>query len=498
MTQAFPEMLFVFEMANNHQGDVEHGLRIISEMGRIAGRYGIRAAVKLQYRDLDTFIHPAWMGRTDIKHVPRFLGTRLASSDLRRLVTATRHGGMLAMVTPFDEASVNLALEHEVDILKVASCSAADWPLLEAVAAAGKPVICSTGGKSIHEIDKVVSFFDHRGVTDLALLHCVGLYPTPNGQIQMRFLRRLQERFRHLVVGYSGHEAPDNLDVVRAAVAVGARVLERHVGVPRDGSPLNAYSMDPAQTADWVEAALRVLEICGNTGSDKSILPEEVRSLHQLTRGTYARRAIGAGEVIGREDVFFAMPCEEGQTTSGEFAEGMVASRDYEHGAALLESRVRGPVEVMREAIHDAKGMLQEAGIAVGANFEIELSHHHGPQQFRRFGAVIINLVNREYCKKLIVVLPGQHHPGHYHKVKEETFQVLHGELDLFLDGQPRHLYPGDLQVIDRGQTHEFRSDGGCVIEEISTTHVPKDSHYKDRRIASSDPMIRKTLVEAW
>lgn len=498
MTQAFPEMLFVFEMANNHQGDVELGLRIISEMGRIAGRHGVRAAVKLQYRDLDTFIHPAYVGRTDVKHVPRFLGTRLAPRDFSRLVTATRHAGMLAMVTPFDEASVDLALEHEVDILKVASCSATDWPLLEAIAAAGKPLICSTGGKSIHDIDKTVSFFDHRCVKDLALLHCVGLYPTPNAQIQMRFMRRLQERFRHLVVGYSGHEAPDNLDVVRAAVALGARILERHVGVASEAAPLNAYSMDPGQTAAWVEAALRTREICGGEGIDKAIPPEEVRSLHQLTRGAYAGRPIAAGETLGRQDVFFAMPCGEGQTTSGEFAEGMVASRDYEEGAPLLESRVRGSVEVMREAIHDAKGMLHEAGIAVGANFEIELSHHHGPQQFRRFGAVIINLVNREYCKKLIVVLPGQHHPGHYHKVKEETFHVLHGELDLFLDGQPRHLSAGDMQIIDRGQTHEFRSERGCIIEEISTTHVPKDSHYKDVRIASSDPMVRKTLVEAW
>ena len=66
MTQTFPDLLFVFEMANNHQGDVEHGLRIISEMGQIAGRHGIKAAVKLQYRDLDTFIHPDYLGRADV------------------------------------------------------------------------------------------------------------------------------------------------------------------------------------------------------------------------------------------------------------------------------------------------------------------------------------------------------------------------------------------------------------------------------------------------
>jgi sialic acid synthase SpsE/quercetin dioxygenase-like cupin family protein len=497
MTQTFPDLLFVFEMANNHQGDVEHGLRIISEMGQIAGRYGIRAAVKLQYRDLDSFIHPDYVQRKDVKHIPRFLTTRLAERDFRRLVSATRHAGLLTMVTPFDEPSVALALEHEVDILKVASCSAMDWPLLEAIAAAGKPVICSTGGKGVHDIDKVVSFFDHRYVKDFALLHCVGLYPTPSAQVQMRFMQRMQERFRPVPVGYSGHEAPDNLDVVKAAVALGARILERHVGVLKDGAPLNAYSMDPVQTAAWVESALHMKEICG-AGREKSIPPEEVQSLHQLTRGAFARKPIAKGEPLTRENVFFAMPCGEGQTTSGEFVETMTASRDYGENEPLSESRTRGQVEVMREAIHDAKGMLREAGIEIGTQFEVELSHHYGPQQFRRFGAVIINLLNREYCKKLIVVLPGQHHPGHFHKVKEETFHVLYGELDLYLDGKVRHLGPGDMQLIERGQLHEFRSDGGCIFEEISTTHVPKDSHYRDRSIAALDPMARKTLVEAW
>jgi N-acetylneuraminate synthase len=497
MNNAFPDLLFVFEMANNHQGDVDHGLRIISEMGQIAGRHGVRAAVKFQYRDLDTFIHPQYVGREDVKHVPRFLATRLQPAQFRRLVAATRHAGLLTMVTPFDEPSVDLALEHEVDILKVASCSATDWPLLEAIAAAGKPVICSTGGKSIHDIDKIVSFFDHRYVKDLALLHCVALYPTPDKNVQMRFMQRMMDRFPNLPVGYSGHEAPDDLDVVKAAAALGARILERHVGMPREDSALNAYSLDPGKTGAWVEAALRMREICG-TSREKEIPAEETRSLHQLTRGTFARRRIRAGEALSRDDVFFAMPCGEGQTTSGEFSDDMVASVDYEEGAPLAESRTRGPVEVMREAIHDAKGMLKEAGIEIGSQFEVELSHHHGPQQFRRFGAVIINLLNREYCKKLIVVLPGQHHPGHYHKVKEETFHVLHGELDLLLEGRVRHLGPGDMQLIERGQTHEFRSEGGCIIEEISTTHIPKDSHYKDRGIAARDPMARKTVVEAW
>ena len=64
--------LFIFEMANNHQGSVEHGRKIIQYLGDLKHQYGINAAVKFQYRDLDTMIHPDFISRRDVKHIPRF------------------------------------------------------------------------------------------------------------------------------------------------------------------------------------------------------------------------------------------------------------------------------------------------------------------------------------------------------------------------------------------------------------------------------------------
>ncbi|MBO4505039.1 MAG: hypothetical protein J5728_01275, partial [Lachnospiraceae bacterium] len=87
-TQELFDNLFIFEMANSHQGSVEHGIDIIRAMGRIARKYNIRAAVKLQYRELDSFIHPDYKGRTDIKHIPRFESTRLMPEQFNRLVEA--------------------------------------------------------------------------------------------------------------------------------------------------------------------------------------------------------------------------------------------------------------------------------------------------------------------------------------------------------------------------------------------------------------------------
>mgnify|MGYP003326446595 CR=1 FL=1 len=69
--------LIIFEMANSHQGSVEHGINIIKEMSKIAHKYNVKAAVKLQYRNLDTFIHPDFKGSKEYKHIDRFEGTRL-------------------------------------------------------------------------------------------------------------------------------------------------------------------------------------------------------------------------------------------------------------------------------------------------------------------------------------------------------------------------------------------------------------------------------------
>lgn len=489
--------LIIFEMANNHQGSVEHGLRIIDEMAKIARKHDIRAAVKLQYRELDSFIHPDFKQRKDVKHIPRFLETRLSKEQFRSLVMATHDAGMLSIITPFDEPSVDLALNHGVDVLKVASCSCMDWPLLEVIANAGNPVICSTGGCTISDLDKIVTFFEHRQVADLALLHCIGLYPTADKDQQLGFMRRMMVRYPHCTVGYSGHEAPDNLRVATAAVAMGARIVERHVGVPTETIKLNAYSMNPEQTSRWVEEVLHARAMCGSI-VDKKVSEEERASLRSLARGVFARGDIGKGEALSADRVFFAMPCSEGQTTSAEYLSTMTASRDYKAGEAIQERRAYDSVHAMRSVVHEAKGLLREARIALGPDYEIELSHHYGMDQFRRTGATIVSVINREYCKKLIILLPGQSHPAHSHKRKEEAFQVLYGEMELELDGDKRTMRPGDMQLVRRGQVHAFSTKIGCVFEEISTTHIKGDSVYADPEIAKLDPVQRKTSIDNW
>ncbi len=498
MSEIF-ENLHIFEMANNHQGDVAHGLKIIDAAAKLAREHRVRAAVKLQFRELDSFIHPAARGREDIKHIPRFESTRLDEGQFRQLVDHMRESGLVSVATPFDESSVGLCQALGIDIIKVASCSATDWPLIEEIAAANKPVIASTGGLSIYEIDNLVTYL-HKRVPELAIMHCVSLYPTPPEQHAMNFMAKMVRRYPYVSIGYSGHEAPDNTEVVMVAVAKGARLLERHFGVETDTISLNQYSMNPEQAGEWIAAAERARAIAG-VDDDKHVSQAEYESLLQLQRGVFARRAIGKGETVSREDVYFAMPCEDGQLTSGQFGRYRAhyeATRDYKPDEALFEHARQDQTTQLRGILHDAKGQLYEAGIALGDDISIEVSHHYGLDRFRETGCVLINSINREYCNKFLIMLPGQKHPHHKHKHKEETFHLLWGDLEVDLEGDIIHLEPGDKLLVERDQLHAFRTRKGCIFAEISTEAIRSDSYYADDTIARMDPLERKTIVEHW
>lgn len=491
--------LFIFEMANNHQGSIEHGKNIIDAMAKIAKDEAIKAAVKLQYRDLDTFIHPDYKDRQDVKHIPRFTGTRLSDDEMLELVSYIKDSGLLAVVTPFDEASVQKCIDHKVDIIKVASCSADDWPLLDAISHSELPIIASTGGLELSNIDKLVHFFRHRE-KEMALMHCVAIYPTPTDKLNLNFMTKLINRYPWLKVGYSGHEAPDNLLPGQVAIAKGAQMLERHVGLETEDISLNAYSMNPEETRTWIKAIKASRQACGRN-DDKEITENERLSLLSLKRGVFAKKPIKKGEVIKTDDVFFAMPAQDGQLLSGEYGQyrtEIVASQDYSPNQAVYEALNKDSYLESRSIIHEYLGMLNEAGISLNENCTMELSHHYGLENFRQTGCFILNFFNREYCKKLVLLLPGQSHPNHMHKKKEETFHLYCGDMKLFLDGERQAIKKGEQVLIKRNTWHSFSSRTGCIFEEVSTTHHKNDSFYEDKKIASLDLIQRKTFINEW
>ena len=145
--------LIVLEVANNH-GDVEHGLKIIQEFSSISKNFSndFNFAIKFQYRDLDTFIHKDYID-SDIKYVRRFLETKLKLEEWKTLIDKVRQENLLTMCTPFDEVSVDNVVKDKFEILKIASASIDDWPLIEKIGKSShENIIASVGGASIEKI----------------------------------------------------------------------------------------------------------------------------------------------------------------------------------------------------------------------------------------------------------------------------------------------------------------------------------------------------------
>jgi sialic acid synthase SpsE/mannose-6-phosphate isomerase-like protein (cupin superfamily) len=478
---------------------VEHGLRIIREVHEVCRDFPFTFAFKFQYRDLDTFIHPDFRNRSDIKYVKRFSETRLGEDEFLKLRDELRRLGFVAICTAFDEPSVDLVVKHGFDVLKIGSCSFTDWPLLEKIANVGMPIIASTAGATLDDIDKVVSFFEHREKR-FALMHCVGEYPTPDESLELNQIDFFKARYPGIPIGYSTHEDPANCDAVLLAIAKGATIFEKHVGVATDAYPLNAYSASPAQILIWLGAARRALTMCGVAAERRSISEKERRDLRGLQRGVFARDRIRKGERVVPAAVFYAIPSVEGQLVANDISKyaELTALDDIEKNQPIMGDQVsarnlRGNV---LEIITQLSAILMESRIVLPNRLELELSHHYGIENFHRWGAAIINCINREYCKKIIILFPGQSHPVHRHIRKEETFHVLHGDLRISIGGEDREYRSGDIAVVERDARHGFSSVGGVVFEEISTTHYTDDSFYEDQEINRNPD--RKTRMTYW
>ena len=321
------ENLFVLEMTNNHLGKLERGLEIVKVYSRLARFNNVRAAIKLQFRELETFVHKDFRDRTDIRYVKRISETRLSKEEYAVLVKAIREGGLIPMATPFDEASVDFCVELGLPIIKVASADSNDWILLEKIAKTKKPVIVSVAGMSLKDLDDLVTFFENRNIP-LAINHCVAAYPTEDrragaepDRLPARPLPGPRHRPLHARVQATGRSS------LLIAYAKGVRTFERHVDITSDGAQIAPYSSTPEQIDTWFKAFKKAQVMCGASGLErKKPMEKETDFLDNYIRGVYARRDLPAGHVLTNEsyedDVYLAYPLQKGQISCRELMNG--------------------------------------------------------------------------------------------------------------------------------------------------------------------------------
>jgi N-acetylneuraminate synthase len=350
------EDLFVLEMANNHRGDLDRGIKIITDYGRLVRFNNIRAAIKLQIRDVDSFIHKDFRTRTDLRYIKKTLETKLTDNDFKEFVQAIRQNGCIPMATPFDETSVELCKNLGIQIIKIASSDLNDWFLIEKIATTRKPVIVSTGGSSLKDLDDLVTFFENRNIP-LAINHCVAIYPSDDSELEMNQIDFLRNRYPNHVIGFSTHECNDWVTSISIAYAKGARTFERHVDIESEGVNISPYCSLPTQIDQWFKAYKKTKEMCGHSGDSRRIPPQkEIDYLDSLVRGVYAKKDLEIGDTLHDEDVYLAIPLQKGQVSCRELMRGEVMLAPCKKDEPLMIEMIDSPYaynDELRQVIYN-------------------------------------------------------------------------------------------------------------------------------------------------
>lgn len=257
----------IAELSGNHNGSLEKARQLISAAKK-AGAHAIKLqtytpeTITSNKRDneflIDEPLSP-WQGQNlyelyELAHTPRAWHAPLFQY--------AKELDILIFSSPFDETAVDFLEELNVPCYKVASPEIVDLPLIAKMASTGKPLIISTGGASLAEIDAAVNTAKQAGSKHLILLKCTMAYPANPKDSHLRTLPHLAEAFGTLV-GLSDHTL--GIGVAIASISLGCCVIEKHLTIAREeGGVDSAFSMEPNEFKQLVDESKKAWEALGS------------------------------------------------------------------------------------------------------------------------------------------------------------------------------------------------------------------------------------------
>ena len=300
--QDYPPFV-IAEMSGNHNQSLERALEIVDAAAR-AGAH----AIKLQTYTADTMT-------LDLKEGEFFISDKKSPwkgqslYDLYKIAHTpwdwhkpifdhAKKLGLICFSTPFDETAVEFLEKLEAPAYKIASFENTDLPLIQRVAATGKPLIISTGMASQEELDESVDAARKAGCKDLILLKCTSTYPATPENSNLLTIPYLRNRYG-CEVGLSDHTL--GIGVAIASVALGATVIEKHFTLKRaDGGVDSAFSMEPGEMKELVEETKRAWQSLGEVFVGPT---EAEKSSITFRRSLYIVKDLKAGDVLTKENV---------------------------------------------------------------------------------------------------------------------------------------------------------------------------------------------------
>ena len=228
----------------------------------------------------------------------------LSTETLRALQARAAARGIVFFSTPFDEASADTLAALGVPMFKIPSGEITNLPLLRHIAAKGKPIILSTGMSTLDEVEQALAAIGDVADVPVAILHCVSAYPAPVGEVNLRAMDALRDRFGR-PVGLSDHTL--GLEIALAAVARGAAIVEKHLTLDKNlPGPDHRASLEPAEMAALARGIRNVEAALGD--GVKRPMPSELDTRRVARKSLVAARALRAGEELVKDAVAVKRP----------------------------------------------------------------------------------------------------------------------------------------------------------------------------------------------
>lgn len=328
----------VAEIGNNHNGSLDLAKRLVdlaADAGADCAKFQMRSMASLYRNAGDANDASADLGaQYTLDILSRF---QLSDDELVAAFDHCKARGIIPLCTPWDHASLERLEAYGMPAYKLASADLTNHDLLSAMAKTGKTMICSTGMSTESEILDAIAIL-RRHSAPFLLLHCNSTYPAPFKDINLRYLDRLKKLSGSLV-GYSGHER--GYSVAVAAVACGAKLVEKHFTVDRDmeGND-HRVSLLPDEFKQMV-AGIREVEEAMGSAAERRVTQGEMMNREVLAKSLVAAVPIAKGATITDEMIDVRSPGQGLQPYFRDKLVGRAADHDFAIGDFFYPSDLR-------------------------------------------------------------------------------------------------------------------------------------------------------------
>lgn len=321
-------VFIIAEAGVNHNGSIDIAKKLIdvaSEAGVDAVKFQSFKAEKIVSKYTPKAEYQKKTTDSNEKQLEMIKKLELDYEKHKELMNYCKTKGVMFLSSPFDLESIDLLHKLGLEIFKIPSGEITNLPYLRKIGRLKKKVILSTGMATLGEIEAALDVLRENGSNDIVVLHCNTEYPTPMEDVNLRAMLTIKEAFK-VEVGYSDHTL--GIEVPIAAVALGAKVIEKHFTLDKNmEGPDHKASLEPNELKEMVKAIRNIEKALGN--GIKKPSKSELKNKQLVRKSIVAKRFIKKGEVFTEENITVKRPGNGISPMRWDEIIGKVANKDY-------------------------------------------------------------------------------------------------------------------------------------------------------------------------